>query len=79
MSLQPKRPLLSKGRPIQSLFSDQYKDLLSIDFQLPSNASQSELQKLKDQVIHLCDLDVTELEEFYHNQMEKVDALLAEL
>merc|ERR1711879_264792 len=75
---RPSRPMATRGRPVQSLFSDQYKDLLSVDFALPTNASQPELQKVKDQLKSLWDVDVGAAEEFYERQLQRVDALLAE-
>merc|ERR550525_1565605 len=60
-----------RGRPIGSLFKG--TDLLKVDFTLPDNADRKTLQELREQINNLYDADVTALEEFYDDQLRRID------
>lgn len=50
--------------------------MLKVDFAVPSNASKSEIQALRDKVNTLYDHDVVALETFYDNQLRILDEKL---
>eukprot|EP01084_Bolivina_argentea_P263383 445780_1 len=66
-----------KGRPIQSLFSNEYKDLLHENFKTPDNEIKSEWKQMRDKVNILYDDDVVALETFYDEQLRILDNMLA--
>merc|ERR1712087_127378 len=63
-----------RGRPIGSLFKG--TDLLKVDFTLPDNADRETLRELREQINNLYDADVTALEEFYDDQLRRIDERL---
>jgi len=62
------------GRPIGSLFKG--TDLLKVDFAIPLNADRKTLQNLREKINNLYDADVTALEEFYDDQLRRIDEQL---
>eukprot|EP01084_Bolivina_argentea_P125108 221695_1 len=66
-------------RPVQSTFINEHKELISIDFTHPSNATKPELQQLREKVNNLYDEDVVSLETFYDEQLRILDEMLADM
>merc|ERR1719203_1772548 len=68
---EPQIPTTQRGRPAGSLFKG--TDLLKEDFTLPDNADRKTLQELREQINNLYDAEVTALEEFYDDQLRRID------
>ena len=67
-------PQTSNGRKIGSLFKG--TDLLKVDFEIPSKADRKTLEDIKSKINDLYDADVTALEEFYDEQLSRINEQL---
>merc|ERR1719356_307947 len=74
---KPKNPPQSNGHPIESLFTKQHKNMLSIPFDVPSTATKQEVQKAREQVNDLYDADGVALENWYDEQLRIIDEMIA--
>lgn len=72
--LKQKQP---NGHLVESLFTKEHKNMLKIGFNVPSNATKSQVQNAKNQVNHLYDSDVVALESWYDAQLRIIDEMIA--
>eukprot|EP00483_Globobulimina_turgida_P005490 UN05500 len=69
----------SNGRSAESLFFNQYKNMLNTNFEIPSNGTKSQYQEIRNEINNLYDNDVVALETFYDEQLKILDEMLAQM